>query len=92
LQKLSAIEKKGAVYHYLTPLATTLGTLKTKIKKHKNTYDNLMFKVEKGNVLDCLKELYSLYEGTKHHELLVTKDSKDTILFIRRKDEVPEQT
>ena len=54
IKSLQTIENKESIYYYLTALKEELLALKAQIKSHKNKYDNLLFKIDSSNVLECI--------------------------------------
>lgn len=86
IKDLGMIEKKESIYHYLTELRASLVALKSKIKTHKNNYDNLLFKVDSSNVLECIKDLAGLYSNAKITKLFLSKEQSQTLLFISRSE------
>ena len=50
--------------------------LKTKIKTHKNKFDNILFKIDDSNILECISELASLYSNINLIKKSLLKDGK----------------
>jgi hypothetical protein len=55
------VDKKEWIGHYLTAYHQQIIKIRDKIKAHKNLIDNTLFKIDSGNIWDCLNQVSSLY-------------------------------
>lgn len=61
-------------------------TLKAAIKHYKNTIDNLVFKVDSSNILECVNILAGLYKNYPTSGLLMKKGEQIVTIFLSKEE------
>lgn len=61
-------------------------TLKAAIKHYKNTIDNLVFKVDSSNILECVDILAGLYKNYPTSGLSMKKGEQIVTIFLSKEE------
>lgn len=64
INKLSIIDKKEWIGHYLTEFAKEINSAKDKIKSCKTKLSNILFKVDSTNIFDCISQTAAIFKQT----------------------------